>query len=41
MLDFNVTTFENYARLSGSTRGDYPAVRGTAPAALREGPKTP
>lgn len=39
MLDFSVATFENYARLSGSTRGDYPALRGTAPAALRKGPK--
>ena len=28
MLDFSVVTFENYARLSGSTRGDYPALRG-------------
>lgn len=34
-----VATFENYARLSGSTRGDYPALRGAAPAALRKGPK--
>lgn len=29
MLDFSVATFENYARLSGSTRGDYPALRDT------------
>ncbi|WP_448655847.1 hypothetical protein [Microbacterium lacticum] len=28
-LDFSVATFENYARLSGSTRGDYPALRDT------------
>ena len=27
ILDFSVATFENYARLSGSTRGDYPALR--------------
>lgn len=27
MLDFSVATFENYARLSGSARGDYPALR--------------
>lgn len=27
MLDFSVATFENYARLSASTRGDYPALR--------------
>lgn len=27
MLDFNVATFENYARLAGGTRGDYPALR--------------
>ena len=27
MLDFSVATFENYARLAGSTRGDYPALR--------------
>lgn len=31
MLDFSVATFENYARLSGSTRGDYPALRGMTP----------
>lgn len=30
MLDFSVATFENYARLSGSTRGDYPALRETS-----------
>lgn len=29
MLDFNVVTFESYARLSGSIRGDYPALRGS------------
>lgn len=29
MLDLSVATFENYARLSGSTRGDYPALRDT------------
>lgn len=28
MLDFSVATFENYARLSGGARGDYPALRG-------------
>lgn len=33
MLDFNVATFENYARLAGSTRGDYPALRGRSRAA--------
>lgn len=27
MLDFSVATFENYARLAGGTRGDYPALR--------------
>lgn len=27
MLGFDVTTFENYARLTGGTRGDYPAMR--------------
>lgn len=27
MLDFSVTTFENYARLAGGTRGDYPTLR--------------
>ncbi len=27
VLGFRVITFENYARLSGSTRGDYPALR--------------
>lgn len=27
MLDFSVATFENYARLSGGTRGDYPTLR--------------
>lgn len=27
MLDFSVVTFENYARLSAGTRGDYPALR--------------
>jgi len=32
-LDFNVITFESYARLAGSTRGDYPALRSTTPAA--------
>ena len=30
MLDFSVATFENYARLSGSPRGDYPALRPTS-----------
>lgn len=34
MLDFSVATFENYARLSGSTHGDYPALR------VRPGPST-
>lgn len=29
MLDFSVATFENYARLSGSTCGDYRALRDT------------
>jgi transposase len=29
MLDFSVATLENYARLSGSIRGDYPALRDT------------
>ena len=28
-LDFSVATFENYAHLSGSTRGDYPVLRET------------
>ncbi|HOA27272.1 MAG TPA: hypothetical protein PKG51_07150, partial [Arachnia sp.] len=32
VLDFGVATFENYARLAGGTRGDYPALRATAPA---------
>ncbi len=27
ILDFSVATFENYARLAGGTRGDYPALR--------------
>ena len=39
MLDFSVATFENYARLAGSTRGDYPALRThpmRSPAAERE-----
>ena len=27
MLDFSVATFENYTRLAGCTRGDYPALR--------------
>jgi len=27
MRGFNVDTFESYARLSGSTRGDYPTLR--------------
>lgn len=27
MLDCNVVTFENYARLAGGSRGDYPALR--------------
>src|SRR5699024_11169946 len=27
MLDFNVATFENDARLAGSTHGDFPALR--------------
>lgn len=27
MLGFRVITFENYARLAGGTRGDYPALR--------------
>lgn len=27
MLDFNVVTFENYARLAGGSRGDYPELR--------------
>lgn len=34
MLDFNVVTFESYARLAGSTRGDYPALRERGEAAL-------
>ena len=29
-LDFSVATFENYAHLSGSTRGDYPVLRETS-----------
>jgi hypothetical protein len=34
MLDFSVVTFENYARLSAGTRGDYPALRGRSRATV-------
>lgn len=34
MLDFSVATFENYARLSASTRGDYPTLRGCSRATI-------
>lgn len=31
MLSFSVATFENYARLAGGIRGDYPAIRARQP----------